>query len=167
MFNFILFELPLPKNNELVFPNMLLDNTGWFSNLCIYWNYRDINDRKVLLKINYNGYRKWIGIKKFMEIKYVPYNKKFYAYQTKEVDPIPIDSKENNLGSIDLGKKRYITAYINNSKDFCLLYKSEHIFKEYLKISKKLPIIKQSQKRKIIKIVHIESEDFILKGKEN
>ncbi|MBY9006645.1 MAG: hypothetical protein KGD63_07790 [Candidatus Lokiarchaeota archaeon] len=39
-------ELPLPKGSGFVPPNMILDNTGRFSNLFIYWNYRDINGKK-------------------------------------------------------------------------------------------------------------------------
>ena len=93
---------------------------------------------KGLMKIRYNGLRKWKGKQKSMEIKYIPYSKKFYAYQTVEVEPIPLNSQEANICSIDLGIKRYITAYIKNSEDFCLLYESEHIFKNYLTISKKI-----------------------------
>ena len=44
-----MIELPLPKGSGFELPNIILDNTGWFSNLCIYWNYRDINDRRVLI----------------------------------------------------------------------------------------------------------------------
>jgi len=88
------------------------------------------------LKIDYNGIGKWIGTKKSMEIKYIPYSKKFYAYQTEEVSLIPIDSKEEKICAIDLSIKRYITAYTKNSKDFCLLYESEHFFEQYLNITK-------------------------------
>ncbi|MGV9202665.1 MAG: hypothetical protein ACOC44_01425 [Promethearchaeia archaeon] len=42
---------------------------------------------KGLLKIKYNGIRKWIGKQRSMEIKYIPYIKKFYAYQTEKVEP--------------------------------------------------------------------------------
>lgn len=97
-----------------------------------------VNKIKGLLKIRYNGLRKWKGMKKTMEIKYFPYSKKFYAYQTEEVPSTPIETEQQNICSIDLGIKRYITAYIKNSNDFCLLYESNHIFKNYLRISKKI-----------------------------
>ncbi len=93
---------------------------------------------KSLLKIKYNGVRKWKGKQSQVEIKYVPYIKKFYAYQSEAVEPNPIDYKEENICSIDLGIKRYMSVYIRSSKDFNLTYESEHIFEEYLKISKKI-----------------------------
>jgi len=96
------------------------------------------NGIKGLLKISYNEIRKWKGLKKSMEIKYFTYNKKFYAYQIEDVAPSPIQSKEQNICSIDMGIKRYIAAYIKNSNDFCIVYESEHIFKNYLTISKKI-----------------------------
>ncbi len=96
------------------------------------------NRIKGLLKIKYNGIRRWKGGKKTMEIKYFAYSKKFYAYQVEEVFPTPFQTEDHNLCSIDMGIKRYITAYIKNSKDVCLLYESEHIFENYLRISKKI-----------------------------
>ena len=93
---------------------------------------------KGLMKIRYKGRRKWIGEQKAMEIKYIPYIKKFYTYQTEEIDSTPLDFKEENICSIDLGIKRYITTYIKNSKDISLIYESEHIFEDYLTLSKKL-----------------------------
>ena len=103
--------------------------------------------KKRLLKIKYNGIRKWVEIKKSMEIKYIPYSKKVYAYQNEEVEPTPIDSKEQSYCSIDVGIKRYITTYIKNSKDFCLLYESEHIFEQYLNISKRIAYYKAIAKK--------------------
>ncbi len=93
---------------------------------------------KGLMKIRYKGIRKWIGVQKAMEIKYIPYIKKFYAYQTEEVVSNPIDSKEENICSIDLGIKRYLTTYIKNSEDLSFIYESEHVFQEYLTLSKKI-----------------------------
>lgn len=93
---------------------------------------------KGLLKIRYNGVRKWKGKQKAMEIKYIPHIKKFYAYQTEEVDNIPIEIKEANVCSIDLGIKRYMSAYIKNGIDINLIYDSEHIFEEYSKITSKI-----------------------------
>ena len=102
---------------------------------------------KGLLRIKYNGVRKWKGTQKAMEIKYIPYLKRFYAYQTEEVGPNPIDSKEKDICSIDLGIKRYITAFIKNSQDFCLIYESEQVFEEYLSISKKIAYYQAKAKR--------------------
>ena len=93
---------------------------------------------KGLMKIRYNGARKWKGEQRSMEIKYFSYIKKFYAYQTEKVEPISIKSEEENICSIDLGIKRYMSAYVKNGKDFNLLYPSEHIFKDYLNITKKI-----------------------------
>jgi putative transposase len=90
------------------------------------------------MKIRYNGMRKWKGTQKAMEIKYVPYIKKFYAYQVEEVNPTPIETKESNICSIDLGIKRYMSVYIKNGLDINLTYESEHIFEEYVKLTEKI-----------------------------
>lgn len=95
-------------------------------------------DIKGLMKIKYNGMRKWIEEQKAMEIKYIPYLKKFYAYQTEEVEPTPIVSEEDNICSIDLGIKRYMSAYIKNRRGFNLLYPSEHVFEAYVELTKKI-----------------------------
>ena len=122
---------------------------------------------KRLLKIQYNGIRKWVGVKKSMEIKYIPYSKKFYAYRTEEVALTPIDSKEENICSIDLGIKRYITAYIKNSKDFCLLYESDHIFQQYLNISKRLAYYQAIAKKENNKYSTHRIRRLYLKRKRN
>lgn len=93
---------------------------------------------KGLMKIKYNGMRKWIGGQKAMEIKYIPYLKKFYAYQTEEVEPTAIVSEEDNICSIDLGIKRYMSAYIKNRRGLNLLYPSEHVFEDYVELTKKI-----------------------------
>ncbi|MFX1366736.1 MAG: RNA-guided endonuclease InsQ/TnpB family protein [Promethearchaeota archaeon] len=94
--------------------------------------------RKGLMKIRYKGIRKWKGEQKAMEIKYIPYIKKFYAYQTEEVASTPIDFEEENICSIDLGIKRYLTTYIKTSEDISLIYESGHIFQEYLILSRRI-----------------------------
>lgn len=91
-----------------------------------------------LIKIRYNGVRKWIGKQTSMEIKYVPYIKKFYAHQVEEVDPNPIETEDSNVCSIDLGIKRYMSAYVHNGMDFNLTYESEHVFDEYMNMTKKI-----------------------------
>jgi len=73
-----------------------------------------------------------------MEIKYVPYIKKFYAYQVEEVEPNEIETREKHICSIDMGIKRYMSAYIHNDIDINLTYESEHIFTEYTKLTKKI-----------------------------
>jgi len=93
---------------------------------------------KGLMRIKYNGIRKWKGTQKVMEIKYIPYLKKFYAYQVEEVDPEPIEVENANICSIDLGIKRYMSAYIKNSVDINFTYESEHIFDEYLILTEKI-----------------------------
>lgn len=102
---------------------------------------------KGLLKIKYNGMRKWKGIQKSMEIKYIPYIKKFHAYQTEKVEPNPIELEEENACSIDLGIKRYMSAYIKNGKDFNLTYPSEQIFEEYTKLTQKIAYYQGIAKR--------------------
>ncbi|MBD3227249.1 MAG: hypothetical protein GF329_03595 [Candidatus Lokiarchaeota archaeon] len=77
---------------------------------------------KGLLKIKYNGVWKWKGKQKAMEIKYIPYTKSFYAYQVEEVDNNPIETEESNICSVDLGIKRYMSAYIHNDIDINLTY---------------------------------------------
>ncbi|MFO8020771.1 MAG: hypothetical protein R6U96_19265 [Promethearchaeia archaeon] len=81
-----------------------------------------------LLKIEYNGMRKWNGKQSQMEIKYIPFIKKFYAYQTEKIEPRTFATEERTICSIDLAIKRYIKSYIKDSKDFCLIYDSRHIF---------------------------------------
>ena len=93
---------------------------------------------KGLLRIKYNGLLKWKGKQKRMEIKYISYLKKFYAYQVVEPNETPIKTKLNNISSGDIGIKRYLVNYIKNKSDFVVLYPSEHVFQDYMAISKKI-----------------------------
>ena len=102
---------------------------------------------KGLLKIRYNGTLKWKGTQKGMEIKYLSYLKKFYAYQTEEVEPEIVETEDVNICSIDLGIKRYMSAYIKNSVDINLTYESEHIFEEYVKLTEKIAYYQGIAKR--------------------
>lgn len=102
---------------------------------------------KGLLKIKYNGVRKWKGEQRAMEIKYTPYVKKFHAYQTELVEPTPIETKEENLCSVDLGIKRFMSAYIKNSENINFTYESEHIFENYVKLTKKIAYYQSKAKR--------------------
>ena len=82
-----------------------------------------------------------------MEIKYIPYTKKFYAYQSENVEPTPIKKREENICSIDLGIKRYMSVYIKNSKNINLTYESEHIFQEYISLTKKIAYYSSKAKK--------------------
>ncbi|NVM02858.1 MAG: IS200/IS605 family element transposase accessory protein TnpB [Candidatus Helarchaeota archaeon] len=104
---------------------------------------------KGLLRIKYNGILKWKGTQKRMEIKYIPYIKKFYAYQVVETEPTPIKKNTKHISSGDIGIKRYLVNYIKNTKDFVVLYPSEHIFKEYMRISKKIYDLQSIAKNEI------------------
>lgn len=102
---------------------------------------------KGLLNIKYNGVRKWKNKQSQMEIKYIPYTKKFYAYQSENVEPTPIKKREENICSIDLGIKRYMSVYIKNSKNINLTYESEHIFQEYVSLTKKIAYYSSKAKK--------------------
>ncbi|NVM01622.1 MAG: IS200/IS605 family element transposase accessory protein TnpB [Candidatus Helarchaeota archaeon] len=93
---------------------------------------------KGLLRIKYNGLLKWRGKQKRMELKYIPCIKKFYAYQAVEPETTPIENISSHISSGDIGIKRYLVNYIKNTKDFVVLYPSEHVFQEYMKLSKKI-----------------------------
>ncbi|MFX1449233.1 MAG: RNA-guided endonuclease InsQ/TnpB family protein [Promethearchaeota archaeon] len=93
---------------------------------------------KGLLRVKYNGVLNWKGKQKRMELKYIPYIKKFYAYQVVDTDPTPVEYNSHHLSSGDIGIKRYLVNYIKNTKDFVVLYPSQHVFKEYMKLSKKI-----------------------------
>lgn len=102
---------------------------------------------KDLLKIRYNGTLKWKDKQSKMEIKYIPSVKKFYAYQTEKMSPEPIETDRNNICAIDLGIKRYMSAYVKNSMDFNLTYPSEHIFEEYVKLTKEIARLQSIAKK--------------------
>ncbi|NVM02712.1 MAG: IS200/IS605 family element transposase accessory protein TnpB [Candidatus Helarchaeota archaeon] len=93
---------------------------------------------KGLLRVKYNGVLKWRGKQKRMELKYIPCIKKFYAYQVVEPERTPIENNSSHITSGDIGIKRYLVNYIKNTKDFVVLYPSEHVFQEYMKLSKKI-----------------------------
>ncbi|NVM04083.1 MAG: IS200/IS605 family element transposase accessory protein TnpB [Candidatus Helarchaeota archaeon] len=104
---------------------------------------------KGLLRIKYNGVLKWSGTQKRMEIKYIPYIKKFYAHQVVEnkIQTTCIKKRSKHVSSGDIGIKRYLVNYIKNTKDFVVLYPSEHVFKEYMKLSKKIYDLQSIAKR--------------------
>jgi putative transposase len=102
---------------------------------------------KGLLRIKYNGTLKWRGKQGKMEIKYLPFLKNFYAYQSVKTTPTPIETNPANISSSDIGIKRYLVNYIRNSQDFVVLYPSEHIFKEYRELSRQIFHLQQIAKK--------------------
>jgi putative transposase len=102
---------------------------------------------KGLLRIKYNGILKWVGIQGKMEIKYRPFLKTFYAYQSVQVTPRPAKLNPANISSGDIGIKRYLVNYIKSSQDLVVLYPSEHIFKDYIVLSQQIFHLQQIAKK--------------------
>jgi putative transposase len=102
---------------------------------------------KGLLRIKYNGVLKWVGKQGKMEIKYLPFLKNFYAYQSVKTAPTLIKTNLANISSGDIGIKRYLVNYIRNSQDFVVLYPSEHVFQEYTELSRQIFHLQQIAKK--------------------
>ncbi|MFO8017129.1 MAG: hypothetical protein R6U96_00695 [Promethearchaeia archaeon] len=59
---------------------------------------------------------------KSIGIRYIPYIKNFYIYQAEQINPAPFEMELNNICSINIGIKRYLSANIKKEQDFNLKY---------------------------------------------